>query len=157
MTIRKAEKRDIPKILDLLSQVLEIHANIRPDVFVSGSTKYTEEQLVEIIETESETIFVATDTEDNVVGYVFCKFRGPSKSNNLKPYTSIMIDDLCVDESQRGNGVGTELFEFVKGIAKKIDCHEIILAVWEGNDAARAFYDKLGMRPKETIMEYVLD
>ena len=30
------------------------------------------------------------------------------------------------------------------------------LNVWEGNDAARAFYDKMGMRPKETQLELIL-
>lgn len=39
--IRRAEEKDIKKVMDLLSQVLEIHAKIRPDVFVSGTTKYT--------------------------------------------------------------------------------------------------------------------
>ena len=40
--IRRAEEKDIKKVMDLLSQVLEIHAKIRPDVFVSGTTKYTD-------------------------------------------------------------------------------------------------------------------
>ena len=33
MKIRKAEKKDIPRILELLGQVLQIHAEIRPDIF----------------------------------------------------------------------------------------------------------------------------
>ena len=41
MKIRKAEEKDIPRLLALLGQVLQIHAEIRPDVFVSGTTKYT--------------------------------------------------------------------------------------------------------------------
>ena len=68
-----------------------------------------------------------------------------------------MIDDLCVDESARGQHVGEELFEFVKAEAKRLGCYEIMLTVWEGNDPAKAFYDKMGMRPKETMMEYILD
>lgn len=32
MKIRKAEKKDIPRILELLGQVLQIHAEIRPDI-----------------------------------------------------------------------------------------------------------------------------
>ena len=38
----------------------------------------------------------------------------------------------------------------------RLDCYEITLNVWEGNDAARAFYDRMGMKPKETQMEYIL-
>ena len=40
MKIRKAEEKDIPRLLALLGQVLQIHAEIRPDVFIPGTTKY---------------------------------------------------------------------------------------------------------------------
>ena len=36
MRIRKAEENDIPRIMELLGQVLEIHADIRPDIFIPG-------------------------------------------------------------------------------------------------------------------------
>ena len=49
MIIRKAEVNDIDSILILLSQVLEIHASIRPDIFVSGSTKYSKEDIITTI------------------------------------------------------------------------------------------------------------
>ena len=48
MKIRKAEKKDIPRILALLGQVLQIHAEIRPDIFIPGTTKYTPCELAEI-------------------------------------------------------------------------------------------------------------
>ena len=35
MKIRKAEEKDIPILLALLEQVLQIHAEIRPDIFYS--------------------------------------------------------------------------------------------------------------------------
>ena len=41
MIIRKAKEKDIPRILELLEQVLQIHADIRPDIFIPGTTKYT--------------------------------------------------------------------------------------------------------------------
>ena len=37
MEIRRAKKEDIARLLDLLSQVLEIHAKLRPDLFMSGT------------------------------------------------------------------------------------------------------------------------
>ena len=39
MTIRKAEEKDILRIIELLGQVLQIHADIRPDIFIPGTTK----------------------------------------------------------------------------------------------------------------------
>ena len=44
MTIRKAEEKDIPRIIELLGQVLQIHADIRPDIFIPGTTKYTNDE-----------------------------------------------------------------------------------------------------------------
>ena len=45
MRIRKAKEKDIPRLLALLGQVLQIHAEIRPDVFIPGTTKYTVREL----------------------------------------------------------------------------------------------------------------
>ena len=49
MNIRRAEEKDIPRIIELLKQVLQIHADIRPDIFISGTTKYTTDELVKMI------------------------------------------------------------------------------------------------------------
>ena len=39
MTIRKAQEKDIPRIIELLGQILQIHAEIRPDIFIPDTTK----------------------------------------------------------------------------------------------------------------------
>ena len=152
MEIRRATERDIKDILRLLSQVLEIHARIRPDIFIPGTTKYTQSQLREILSDDNRPVFVALK-DGGVAGYAFCVIQNPAFSTTMKPQTILYIDDFCVDETCRGEGVGKELFAFVKQKAKELGCKEITLAVWEGNRSARAFYDKMGMTPKETIME----
>ena len=52
MRIRKAEEKGIPRIMELLVQVLEIHADIRPDIFIPGITKYTVTELAELLKQE---------------------------------------------------------------------------------------------------------
>ena len=52
MRIRKAEEKGIPRIMELLGQVLEIHADIRPDIFIPGITKYTVTELAELLKQE---------------------------------------------------------------------------------------------------------
>lgn len=39
MNIRRAHEKDIPRLIELLEQVLQIHADIRPDIFYSGNDK----------------------------------------------------------------------------------------------------------------------
>ena len=155
MKIRRATEKDIPRIDDLLGQVLEIHASIRPDLFISGTRKYTDEQLKEILKDENTPVFAAVDENDVMQGYAFCVMNDYSGYNNLKPIRSLYIDDLCVDEKSRGQHIAEQLFEYVKGEAKKMGCYEITLNVWEGNEA-RFFYDKMGMKILKTQMEYIL-
>ena len=64
MKIRKAEEKDIPRLLALLGQVLQIHAEIRPDIFIPGTTKYTVYELTELMKQEDKPIYVAVNEED---------------------------------------------------------------------------------------------
>ena len=156
MTIRKAEEKDILRIIELLGQVLQIHADIRPDIFIPGTTKYTVSELTELLEKEEKPIYVAVNEEDVCVGYAFCQLQEQPFSTNMVPFDSLFIDDLCVDQNIRGKHVGQKIFEHVKEEAKKMGCYEVTLNVWEGNDTARRFYEKMGMVPKETQMEFIL-
>ena len=49
MTIRKAQEKDISRSIELLGQVLQIHAEIRPDIFIPDTTKYTEQELAALL------------------------------------------------------------------------------------------------------------
>ena len=71
-------------------------------------------------------------------------------------FKTLYIDDLCVDEECRGKHVGTILYKYVLNYAKEIGCYDVTLNVWEGNDNARVFYEKMGMFVKETQMEVIL-
>ena len=56
MTIRKAQEKDISRIIELLGQVLQIHAEIRPDIFIPDTTKYTEQELAALLKDEKKPI-----------------------------------------------------------------------------------------------------
>ena len=156
MNIRRAGEKDIPRLIELLQQVLDIHAKIRPDIFISGTTKYTDDELLQMILDDTNPIYVAVDEKDLCMGYAFCQLREQPFSNNMVPFTSLFIDDLCVDQSLRGQHIGESLFEFVKAEAKQLGCYEVTLNVWAGNTSAEHFYEKMGMKTKERQMEYIL-
>ena len=56
MEIRKALPKDIPGLHRLLSQVLEIHHQGRPDLFKTGVRKYTDEELAHLLQDENRPI-----------------------------------------------------------------------------------------------------
>ena len=156
VTIRKAEIIDVKGILDLLSQVLELHAKIRPDIFIPGTAKYTENEVMEIINDKNRRTYVAVDADSRVIGYALCEIKSFTSSNFIVPHKEMYIDDLCVDSSARGRHIGRQLFECVKEEARRLGCYEITLNVWEGNSGAADFYKKMNMEPKSTTMELIL-
>ena len=156
MKIRKAEEKDIPRLLTLLGQVLQIHAEIRPDIFIPGTTKYTPCELAELLQQADNPIYVAADADDVCIGYAFCQIKEQPFSTNMVPFTSLFIDDLCVDKQARGQHIGESLFAYVKQQAKALGCYEVSLNVWAGNTSAEHFYEKMGMKTKERQMEFIL-
>lgn len=152
--IRKAENRDIKGLTALLFQADAVHHGIRPDLFKGNTPKYNEQELEAIINNVSSPIFVYDD--GNVRGHAFCQISEIRNHRLLQDIKTLYIDDICVDEASRGKHIGKSLYEYVLNYAKSIGCSNITLNVWEGNDAAIAFYKKMGMHVQKTGMETIL-
>ena len=99
MQIRYAGTQDIPGLDRLLSQVLTVHHNGRPDLFRANARKYNDDELKEILEDTTRPVFVADDGAGNILGYAFCVFQQHINDNILTDIKSLYIDDLCVDEN----------------------------------------------------------
>lgn len=153
--IRNAVISDIDKISSLLYQVQKVHSDVRPDLFVEGSRKYSDEQLRQIIADETRPVFVAEEN-GTVVGYAFCAFVGNGGSTALADIKTLYIDDLGVDENHRGKGIGKLLYEHAVDFAKKSACYNLTLNVWADNCSAVAFYEKIGMKKQKIGMETIL-
>ncbi len=155
MLIRRAGEEDIGGILELLSQVLKVHADIRPDLFIPDRTKYTALELEEILRDDNRPVFVAI-RDDKVAGYAFCILKDEPLTNVTYAQRELYLDDLCVDAAYRGTDVAADIFRYVKEEASKRGCSFLTLNVWEGNIAAERFYEKMGMSPRKTMMEIML-
>ena len=149
--IRKAEKRDIASIIELLHQVNMVHHVLRPDLFKPYTTKYDEQELEALLDDDRKPIFVFDN--DGVLGYAFCQITEVKNDKLLQDIKTLYIDDICVDEKARGQHVGKALYEHVLAYAQSIGCHNITLNVWDGNDAALSFYQNMGMKVQKTTME----
>ncbi len=155
LVVRNAATKDIPRILELLIQVNHVHAVGRPDLFTDGKRKYEEEDLKRILKDKDRPIFVCTK-DDHVIGYCMAEIVYAKKGRSEVQRKDLYIDDLCVDEKIRRSGAGTALYERAKAFAGEIGCYSMTLHVWDCNPNARAFYEKVGMRPYMTAMETII-
>lgn len=156
MVIRSARLGDIPGIQNLLLQVGEVHHQLRPDIFRPGALKYTAAQLEELLADPARPIFVAAE-EERVLGYAFCIHRDYDGTGASTCRREIYVDDVCVEEACRGQGIATALLNRVYDYAREQGCGFVTLNVWEGNDTARRFYEGMGMTPRNTNMEIKLE
>lgn len=155
MRIERAGIKDQPDIERLLEQVCRVHADIRPDLFIAGKRKYTEDELANIIKDDSRPVFAAYDDDGSFLGYCFTVIE-QHKGFNEPLHETLYIDDLCVDEGIRGKQVGKSLYRYVCDWARKKGIYNVTLHVWEGNDSAKAFYEAMGMKIQLYGMEEIL-
>lgn len=155
MEIVRAESRHADKILDLLVQVNNVHNDGRPDLFLRDKTKYTKQELLEILADDARPVFVAEE-DGKVLGYAFGVFQSHKEDNNWPDIVTFYVDDICVDEAARGRHVGSALYGFVKDFAKAQGCYNLTLNVWEKNESAKGFYEAMGLTVQKIGMEAIL-
>ncbi len=155
MEIRFADQRDIPGIIDLLQQVGEVHHQIRPDLFRTGAQKYDEAALLRLFADPQRPILAAI-IDGKLAGYAFCILQVTENDPVLCDRKVLYIDDLCVDEKIRGQGIATALYANVLEYAKSLGCNAVTLNVWCGNDNAMKFYEKCGLSQQKIGMETIL-
>lgn len=153
--IRRAGAQDVAGVHELLSQVLEVHAAGRPDLFRTGTRKYTDDELLGIFANDETLVFVAVEGPE-VLGHAFCVLEDHTAENNWQDVKTLYIDDICVSEKSRGRHVGTALYRHVIDYARGLGCHDVTLNVWSCNPGAKAFYQAMGMTPYKIGMEQVL-
>ena len=106
--IRKANTKDIKGIIKLLHQVNMVHHVIRPDLFKPYTTKYNEQELETLLSDDSMPVFVYDDGE--IRGHAFCQVNEVRDHRLLMNVKTLYIDDICVDESERGKHIGKALY-----------------------------------------------
>lgn len=155
--IRLAKVEDIPRLQELLEQILIVHHQARPDVFKAKGSKFTDKELEAVIGDANKSVFVYEDETGMILGHLFLMIKEVSENDSpQKPVKTLFIDDLCVDKDARGQKLGEKLYHFALDYAKEKGCYNVTLHVWNDNAGALRFYERLGMKPRYTEMENIL-
>ena len=131
------------------AQVAELHTQWRPDLFCNAEISYPKELLEEMI--REKQVFVAT-INGVVVGYT-AFYIWSTNGACCVPRKVMSINDFCVDEHCRNQGIGTQMMMELRALAKAFGCTDLQLTVYPQNDAAVAFYQKCGFMIKSIDMQ----
>ena len=89
---------------------------------------------------------------DEIVGYVLVRISDRDMPGYRKSRI-LYIDELCVEETLRNRGIGTEMIMEVRAIAKAFGCTGIQFGVYPQNNEALAFFHKCGFRISKVDMQ----
>lgn len=134
VTLRTAAEEDIPAIIALVRELAEYerdpHAVVaipelmRQALFGDGAVAHA----------------VMADVSGTSVGFALYFF-------NFSTWTGrpgLYLEDLYVQPSMRGRGIGRELFRYLARVALERRCGRLELSVLDWNVDAIGFYEKLG-------------
>lgn len=133
----------------LAKQVHEMHIAWRPDIFRMPEELYPAERFAECIRNRE---LYAAKLNGVVVGYVLLKTKAYDAPGHM-PRRVMVVDELCVEKSLRGHGIGTRIMEEVQALAKAFGCTDLQLGVYPQNDDAVGFYQKCGFTIRSIDMQ----
>ena len=126
-------------------EVVEAFARLIPQLSKSNPPP-TAEELAAIAGSEASVLLIARDPErgGEIVGSLtLVMFRIPT---GLRAW----IEDVVVDESARGRGVGDALNQFALARARDAGCRTVDLTSRPSREAANRLYQRIGFTPRET-------
>ena len=134
IAIRKAAESDLPGVLRLYAQpgmdngrVLTVDAAAK---IMGRMAKYPE-----------YAVYVATTNDGSVVG-TFALLVMDNLAHMGAP--SAVVEDVCVDEQLRGQGIGRAMMRFAMDFARERGCYKLALSSNAARERAHAFYRSLG-------------
>lgn len=135
---------DFKRVNEIAKQLHELHVKWRPDLFFSVETVILEGRYKSLI--EDENIVVIKDNEE-IVGYaVFCIKE--KENHGMRRRKQFDVEAIGIGEEYRGKGYGTKLLNYLKELAKGLECTDMYLTVNEENIPAIKNYEKFGFKLK---------
>lgn len=141
--IRPFEMRDKKQIRRLFFQENKYHHNLVPD-YVNQLTEkniMNTRWLKGVYESPEREILV--DERKGVLVGLLMFTEGLLDDSVFAFSRYIHVNELVVDEGWRSKGIGRELMTYLENYASDIGVEAIRLEVWQANEDARAFYNKL--------------
>ena len=153
--IRKANKNDIAKIVEIYNKILSNEENGLISIgWIRGiyPTYNTAKDAIErgdlfVYENEKKTVAASAIINKRQVD-VYKKGKWKYKVNDDKV---MVLHTLTVDPSLAHSGIGRKFVNFYENYAKKNNCIELRIDTNEKNTIARAFYKKIGFSEIDII------
>ncbi len=155
MEIRFAHESDLDAVNVLRKQVNDLHVAGKPEVFRPGFSDALRDYVHTIFADRDQQIVVADDG-GSVCGFAVLHHIVKPENPFMYARDFLDIDEFCVDEGHRRQGIASAMIGFIRDWAKENGFTRIELNMWEFNRDALAFYEAAGFTTYRRYMEMML-
>ncbi|WP_294362525.1 GNAT family N-acetyltransferase [uncultured Clostridium sp.] len=152
INIRVAKVKDYKSICNISKELHLYHVKNRPDIYKQERKPIYKSYYNEILKDNNIEVIVIT-VDDKVVGYTIIRYVDLKNIDLLKDRYYAYIDEICIKETFRRQGLGKILFEYIYNLIKNKGAESLELGVWSFNKVALKFYKAMGMVEKNIRME----
>lgn len=145
--VHEAAVDQLPRILK--KQIHDIHVAGRPDLFAPLENP---EAFVQQAAQQDMRLLIA-ESAGEAVGYALIRAVNRASNPYMKERRFLHVEEFCVAEDHRCEGVGRALMEAVRKAAQEAHLPRIELDVWAFNEGAKAFYEAAGLHTYRYFME----
>ena len=149
MKIRLCKENDRAEVNRLLYQSTAIHSAGVPDFFIPLEESINENVYADILAAEDQVLFCAENEDCVLCGVCHLSFHNRSGWVEMK---NVHVENIVVDETCRGQGIGHALMAEAERIAKEWGAVQLNLMCWHFNNGARRLYESLGMTEQRSIL-----
>lgn len=150
--VRRARENELERVNELRMQVNALHVAGKPEVFKPGFPEELRNYIYAIHKDPEQFIEVAVK-DGTICGFAVLHHINRPENPFMKERDFLDIDEFCVDEAFRRQGVASEMIAFIREFAKEKGFHRIELNMWEFNQDALAFYEAAGFQTFRRYME----
>ena len=148
MEFRFAGEADFGAVNRLARQVHELHVQWRPDLFRSVLYPIPREEFAALVQ---EQRLLLAQKDGKVIAYAVFGVQQLDVPK-LMPQKTLKLDELCVDEAHRRQGVAKAFLHELMQRGREQGCTDLRLTCDPHNAAGIALYESLGMKPK--VIQY---
>jgi ribosomal protein S18 acetylase RimI-like enzyme len=156
MEIRLVTEADFEQVGHIFAEENRFHAELVPEVIQVADPIMTQEWFDDVLHDPEKTLFVAEIGKD-VVGVALFELRTNIDDPIFRQRRYVYINEIAVAASHRGQGNGRMLMEKIRQWGQAKGIAEIELQVWERNDQAIGFYEKLGYQTWRRTMRFTME
>ena len=153
VTVRQATQADADALAELCAEVQAIHVQLHPHLFLEPALYELADFFRDRLDDPDFTAYLAFDG-DQPVGYVLLNVVRRPANLLLRKREYLEIDQICVRENHRRQGIGEQLVSRAAEVARELGVEEVQLNVWADNAPAVAAFEALGFKKQRHVMSH---